>query len=52
MTGVLCDEEMPTKLKVLIYKTAIRTVLLYSNDIWPITASLADKMSSCKMSML
>jgi len=38
---------MPTKLKVLIYKLAIRPALLYGNDKWPITRSLAGKMSSC-----
>ena len=52
MTGVLCDKKMPTKLKVLMYKTAIRPALLYGNETWPITGSLADKMSSCEMRML
>jgi len=46
LSGVLCDKKMPTKLKVLIYKIAIRPTLLYGNETWPITKSLADKMSS------
>ena len=49
---MLCDKKMPTKLKVLMYKTAIRPALLYGNETWPITGSLADKMSSCEMRML
>jgi len=52
LSGVLCHKKMPTKLKVLIYKIAIRPTLLYGNETWPITKSLADKMSSCEMRML
>ena len=52
LTGVLYDKKMPTKLKVLMYKTAIRPALLYGNETWPITGSLADKMSSCEMRIL
>ena len=37
LTGVLCDNKMPSKLKVLMYKTAIRPVLLYGNETWPTT---------------
>jgi len=37
---------------VLIYKIAIRPTLLYGNETWPITKSLADKMPSCEMRML
>jgi len=37
-TVVLGDKKMPTKLKVLIYKIAIRpTLLYYGNEIWPTT---------------
>ena len=40
LSGVLCDKKMPTKLKVLIYKIAIRPTLLYemrlglSQNLW------------------
>jgi len=44
LSDVLCDKKMPTKLKVLIYKIAIRPTLLYGNETWPITKSLADKI--------
>ncbi|XP_046862544.1 uncharacterized protein LOC124456042 [Xenia sp. Carnegie-2017] len=37
LTGVLCDKKMPKKLKILIYKTVIRPVLLYGNETWPVT---------------
>ena len=37
LTGVLRDKKIPAKLKVLIYKTAIRPALLYGNETWPLT---------------
>ena len=52
LSGVLCDRKMPTHLKILIYKTAIRPALLYGNETWPLTGAQADKFSSCEMRML
>lgn len=43
---------MPTEPKVMISKTAIRPALLYENEALPITGFLADRMSSCQMSLL
>ena len=52
LTGVLCDRRMPSKLKVLIYKTSVRPALTYGNETWPITGYQADKISVCEMRML
>ncbi|XP_046863161.1 uncharacterized protein LOC124456897 [Xenia sp. Carnegie-2017] len=43
LTGVLCDKKMAKKLKILIYKTVIRPVLLYGNETWPVPDYLAEK---------
>ena len=43
---------MPANLKFLIYKTAIRPALTYGNEIWPVTGTLMDRISSCEMRML
>jgi len=51
-TGVLYNKKIPTKLKTLIYRTAIRPTLLYGSETWPITGNLADKIGSCEMGML
>ena len=32
--------------------TAIRPTVLYSNETWPLTERLAEKVNSCKMRML
>ncbi|XP_046848167.1 uncharacterized protein LOC124441744 [Xenia sp. Carnegie-2017] len=52
LTGVLCDKKMPKKLKILIYKTVIRPVLLYGNETWSVTDYLAEKISVCEMRMI
>jgi exonuclease III len=52
LSGVLCDRKMPRRLKILIYKTAIRPALLYGNETLPMTGTQADKFSSCEMRMI
>lgn len=52
LTGVLCDKKVPKKLKVLIYKTVIRPVMLYGAETWPLTDYLAERFSVCEMRML
>ena len=52
LTGVLCYKKVPKRLKVLVYKTVIRPVLLYGNETWPVTDYLEDKISVCEMRML
>jgi hypothetical protein len=52
LSGVLCDKRIPTRLKVLLYKTAIRPTLMYGNEIWPLTQGQEDKISAVEMRML
>ena len=52
LTGVLCDRKIPTNLKVLWYKTAIRPTLIYGNEIWPITQQQENRISATEMRML
>ena len=37
LSGVICDKKVPTKLKILIYQTVIRTTLLYGCETWPMS---------------
>ena len=52
LTGVLCDKKIPTKLKVLLYKTAIRPTLMYGNELWPLTHRQEERLSATEMRML
>jgi hypothetical protein len=52
LTGILCDRKIPTKLKVLLYKTAFRPALTYGNETWIFTQKLEDKIGSTEMKML
>ena len=51
-TGVLCDKKVPTKLKVLHYKTSIKQTLMYACESWPVTQRTEDRMNVTEMSML
>jgi len=48
----LCDQKVPKRLKILIYKTVVRPMLLYGAEIWPVTDNLAERVSVCEMRML
>ena len=37
LTGVICDKKVPTKMKILIYQTVIRPILLYGCETWPMS---------------
>ena len=37
MTGVLCDKNIPERLKSKIYRTVIRPVAIYGAECWPAT---------------
>jgi len=52
MEGVLCDQKVPKKLTVLIYKTVIPPVLLYGAETWPLTDYLVDIFSVYEMRMM
>ena len=35
-TGVMCDRNIPTKLKDKVYKTAIKPAMVYGAEYWPV----------------
>ena len=44
-TGVLCDGKMPIKLKGKLYRTVIRSAMLYGSECWAIKRQHVPKMS-------
>ena len=49
LTNVLCDMKIPTKLKVLLFKTAITPRLMYGCEIWPLTQRQEDRICATEM---
>ena len=45
LTDVLCDKKIPTHLKVLLYKTAIKPTLMCGNVTWPLNLRKEDYTS-------
>ncbi|GJV91301.1 hypothetical protein Tco_1539114 [Tanacetum coccineum] len=41
---VICDRNVPLKLKGKFYRAAIRPAMLYGSECWPITKALANRM--------
>ncbi|PIO55818.1 hypothetical protein TELCIR_22792, partial [Teladorsagia circumcincta] len=39
MSGVLCDKNIPERLKSKIYRTVIRPLAIYGAECWPVTRS-------------
>ncbi|ROL54701.1 RNA-directed DNA polymerase from mobile element jockey [Anabarilius grahami] len=52
VTGVLCDQRMPDKLKGKIYKTVIRPVALYGSECWPASTIHEQALNTIEMRML
>jgi len=52
LAEILCDQKVPKRLKVLIYKTVIKPVLLYRTETMPVTDYLSERVSVCQMRML
>jgi len=52
LTEILCDRKISRGLKVFIYKTVRRPVLLYGVEKRPVTDSLAERVSLCEIRML
>ena len=56
LTGVICykneRKKVPTKMKLLIYQTAIRTTLLYSCETWPTSVKYEKRMATTEMRMV
>ncbi|KAL6584819.1 hypothetical protein OROMI_004108 [Orobanche minor] len=51
-TGVLCDPDMPHRLKGKFYRTAIRPALLYGTECWAVKQCHVQKMNVAEMRML
>lgn len=51
-SGVLCDKNVPLKLKSKFYKVVIRPTLLYEMECWPVKNSHVQKMKVAEMRML
>ncbi|KAL6551280.1 hypothetical protein OROMI_021768 [Orobanche minor] len=51
-TGVLCDPDMPHRLKGKFYRTAIRPTLLYGTECWAVKQCHVQKMNVAEMRML
>ncbi|GJU92804.1 cytochrome P450 714C2-like protein [Tanacetum coccineum] len=50
--GVLCDKNVPLKLKGKFYRVAIRPAMLYGSECWPLTKVQANRMEVAEMRML
>nr|GEV53796.1 DEP domain-containing protein [Tanacetum cinerariifolium] len=51
-SGVLCDKRVPLKLKGKFYRVAIRPVMLYGSECWPITKAQANRVEVAELRML
>uniref|UniRef100_A0A7I4XRB9 Reverse transcriptase domain-containing protein n=1 Tax=Haemonchus contortus TaxID=6289 RepID=A0A7I4XRB9_HAECO len=52
MTGVLCDNNIPERLKSKIYRTVIRPVAIYGAECWPATKEVEALLSVMETKML
>ncbi|GKG26428.1 hypothetical protein Tco_0399574 [Tanacetum coccineum] len=50
-TGVLCDRNVPLKLKGKFYRVAVRPAMLYGSECWPITKALANRVEVAELRM-
>ncbi|EYC26828.1 hypothetical protein Y032_0010g985 [Ancylostoma ceylanicum] len=51
LTGVLCDKNIPDRLKSRIYRTVIRPVALYATGCWPATKEVERRLGVMEMKM-
>nr|CDJ91957.1 endonuclease-reverse transcriptase HmRTE-e01 [Haemonchus contortus] len=52
MTGILCDKNIPERLKSKIYRTVIRPVAIYGAECWPATKEVEARLSVMETKML
>ena len=46
LSGVICDKNIPTKLKILIYQTVIRPTSLYGCETWPMSVKYEKRVAA------
>ena len=51
-TGVMCDRNIPTKLKDKVYKRAIKPAMVYGAECWAVRKKEGRKLHTTEMSML
>ncbi|XP_070034179.1 uncharacterized protein [Nicotiana tomentosiformis] len=51
-SGVLCDKNVPLRLKGKFYRAVVRPAMLYVADCWPVKNSYIQKMKVVEMRML
>nr|XP_043619607.1 uncharacterized protein LOC122591401 [Erigeron canadensis] len=51
-SGVMCDKRIPLKLKGKFYRVAIRPVMLYGSECWPMMKLQASRVEVTEMRML
>ena len=51
ITGVVCDRKMP-KLKCKLYKTIVRSILMYGAECWAVGKKVEDLLSRTEMKVL
>ena len=49
---MICDKEIPTKLKLLIYQKVIRPTLLYGCETWLMSVKDEKRMATTEMRMV
>ena len=52
VSGVVCDRKMPIKLKIKIYNSVIRPVLMYGSETWALRRKEEAKLERTEMRML
>ena len=52
ISGVICDKKMPRKLKVRLYKTVIRPIILYGAETWTMNKKEEKILETTEMRML
>ena len=50
--GVMCDRNMPVKLKDKVFKTIIRPAMTYGSECWVVKKKDENKLNSAEMRML
>ena len=52
VAGVVCDRRMPAKLKIKVYSTVVRPVLVYGSETWALRRKEEEKLERTEMRML